>query len=71
MNTSAIAVVVNGEPRELPFEQSVTAMLEHLQIPADRVAVELNKVLIRKRNWAATWVTSGSRVEIVEFVGGG
>jgi thiamine biosynthesis protein ThiS len=33
--------------------------------------VELNKTLIRKRDWSATTISQGSQVEIVEFVGGG
>ncbi len=71
MNTYAITVTVNGERHELPAQQSVAQLLGHLQLPADRVAVELNKALIRKRDWAATEVRDGSRLEIVEFVGGG
>jgi thiamine biosynthesis protein ThiS len=33
--------------------------------------VELNKSIVRKRDWDATLVTGGSQVEVVEFVGGG
>jgi thiamine biosynthesis protein ThiS len=66
-----IAITVNGEPRELPGEVSVIRLLQHLALPADRVAVELNKRLIRKRDWEQTAVGDGATLEIVEFVGGG
>ena len=71
MDTDTIAVIVNGERRELPASQSVVAVLGYLHLPEDRVAVELDKTLVRKRDWAATEVTNGSQLEIVEFVGGG
>ncbi len=46
-------------------------LLEWLKVSSDRVAVELNKSIVRKRDWEQTPVPSGSQVEIVEFVGGG
>jgi sulfur carrier protein len=55
----------------VPPDQSVSALLERLQIPSDRVAVELNKKLVRKRDWDQTVIPHASQVEIVEFVGGG
>ncbi|MBV8708311.1 MAG: sulfur carrier protein ThiS [Acidobacteriaceae bacterium] len=64
-------VVVNGERQEVPPDQSVSSLLKWLQIPSDRVAVELNKRLVRKRDWDQTVVPHASQVEIVEFVGGG
>lgn len=66
-----VDVVVNGERQEVPPEQSVSTLLKWLQIPSDRVAVELNKKLVRKRDWEQTVVPHASQVEIVEFVGGG
>ena len=71
MQATPIEVLVNGERREVPPEQSVSALLKWLQIPSDRVAVELNKKLVRKRDWDQTVVPHASQVEIVEFVGGG
>ena len=67
----SIEVLVNGERREVPSDQSVSALLTWLQIPSDRVAIELNKKLVRKRDWDQTVVPHASQVEIVEFVGGG
>ena len=71
LGTTAIEVLVNGERREVPPNQSVSALLAWLQIPSDRVAVELNKDLVRKRDWSQTMVLPASQIEIVEFVGGG
>jgi thiamine biosynthesis protein ThiS len=66
-----IEVFVNGEPFQVPANSNVTELLTFLKIAPDRVAVELNKILVRKRDWQATHISSGARVEVVEFVGGG
>ena len=71
MSAESIEVEVNGEARRVPPGQSVQGLLAWLEVPFERVAVELNKSIVRKRDWAATQVESGARVEIVEFVGGG
>ena len=71
MDTETIDVEVNGEARRVPEGQSVAALLAWLEVPLERVAVELNKAIVRKREWATTRVEYGARVEIVEFVGGG
>jgi sulfur carrier protein len=71
MQPQFIGVTVNGESRQVPVDQSVSSLLGHLQIQADRVAVELNKTIVRKRDWGQTAITDGAHLEIVEFVGGG
>ncbi len=66
-----VAVRVNGELREIPDGASVAALLDSLGIASDKVAVELNRAIVRKRDWETTLVSSGAQIEIVEFVGGG
>jgi sulfur carrier protein len=69
--TKTIEIVVNGQPRQVPEGLDVLQLLEHLQIDASRVAVELNREIVRKTGWPATPVGEGAQVEIVWFVGGG
>ena len=66
-----IQVTVNGEPKEIPPHQSVAALLLTLNVASERVAVELNRSIVRKRDWDQTTVPPDSLIEIVEFVGGG
>jgi sulfur carrier protein len=66
-----ISIWVNGEPKNVAPNQSVSALLDTLRIASDRVAVELNKSIVRSRDWEKTTVPNGSHVEVVEFVGGG
>jgi len=71
MPAESIRVYINGEARQLPAPQTVAALLVTLQIPAERVAIELNKSIVRKREWESTLVGQDAKLEIVEFVGGG
>jgi len=66
-----ISVEINGKRHEIPASLNVRGLLEHLQIDTARVAVELNKEIVRKAAWDATPVEAGSQIEIVMFVGGG
>lgn len=68
---AAIHISVNGESRQIPEGSSVAELLTFLKLPADRVAVELDKAIVRRRNWAETVIPDGAWLEIVEFVGGG
>ena len=66
-----IEIMVNGEPRTVPSGLRLDGLLKHLEIPAARVAVERNRVLVRKTDWSATEVLSGDQLVVVWFVGGG
>lgn len=46
-------------------------MLRALDLPESRVAVERNRALVRKTDYADTALADGDRIEIVTFVGGG
>ncbi|HZS56659.1 MAG TPA: sulfur carrier protein ThiS [Bryobacteraceae bacterium] len=71
MQNDSIEIVVNGERKSVPADLSVSELLNALEVAADRVAVELNKSIVRKRDWGKTPVPNGSQIEIVQFVGGG
>ena len=64
-------VQINGEPKEVPSGINLEALLDLLSLPQQRIAVELDRQVVRKVDWATTSVEDGSRVEIVHFVGGG
>jgi sulfur carrier protein len=69
--TKTIEVVVNGQTRRIPEGLSVRTLLAHLEIDASRVAVELNRSIVRKTEWDSAAVSNGAHIEIVWFVGGG
>jgi len=67
----SVRILINGEKKELPGSISVSDLLDRFELPSQRVAIELNKIVIRKSNWAETLVNDGDRIEVVHFVGGG
>lgn len=69
--TDQIEIVVNGSPQSIPRALKVIDLLAFLGIAGDRVAIELDGAIVRKHDWAATVVAAGSKLEIVQFVGGG
>ncbi|HYP08803.1 MAG TPA: sulfur carrier protein ThiS [Bryobacteraceae bacterium] len=66
-----IGVTVNGESRSIPYGLTVIQVLEWLGVEPARVAVELNRGIVRQADWATTAVDAGAQIEIVQFVGGG
>jgi sulfur carrier protein len=66
-----MTVVVNGERREIPDGLTVAAMIEHLGMPLERVALERNLDILSRTLWKETSVQENDRFEIVHFVGGG
>jgi thiamine biosynthesis protein ThiS len=70
-NEAGIGITVNGERRSVPAGLNVREVLSRLGVAADRVAVEMNREIVRKAEWETTVVPDGASLEIVEFVGGG
>jgi sulfur carrier protein len=64
-------VRLNGEIREVPDGVTVAALLAHLGVKAQRVAVEVNEAVVTKDRYEAHALAAGDAVEIVAFVGGG
>jgi sulfur carrier protein len=62
---------INGEPHSVPPVTNVRELLAFLGIGEERVAVELNRNIVRRAEWESTVVSDRDRVEIVQFVGGG
>ncbi len=69
--TGAMTVIVNGQPKDCPDGASLAQFIEHLQLKADLVAVELNREIAFRKLWSETPLREGDRLEIVHFVGGG
>ncbi|MFQ5767208.1 MAG: sulfur carrier protein ThiS [Acidobacteriota bacterium] len=66
-----IRLWVNGEERQAQEGASVADLLQSLDIKAVRVAVEHNRCILKRDEFASTGLAEGDRLEIVQFVGGG
>ncbi len=64
-------VVINGVESEVKENLSLSSLLETLDLPVARVAVELNQTVVRRSTWAETMLIENDKIEIVHFVGGG
>jgi len=63
-------IKVNGEERELSPGSDILKLLAEHQLTIDKVAVELNRRLVRSEKYS-TELRAGDEIEIVSFVGGG
>lgn len=70
-NRQDMTVIVNGQPVSVNAPATVAQVLEQLQLPHLRVAVEVNQTVVPRSQWAAHPVNDGDRLEVVQFVGGG
>ena len=46
-------------------------VVQALRLEPDRVAVELDRVIVKRALWEETEIRAGAEIEIVMFVGGG
>jgi len=66
-----VQVTVNDEPRALRVGATVAELIDSLGLGSRRVAVEVNRTLVPRVEYAATRLADGDAVEIIHFVGGG
>jgi len=66
-----LTIVVNGNQTDIRESATVSDLITQLGLKAERVAVELNKKIIRRAEWETTTISEGDRLEVVHFVGGG
>lgn len=64
-------VEVNGEARDVTAAITLAEFIEQLALAPERLAIELNRRVVRRAHWPETILNEGDRIEIVHFVGGG
>lgn len=67
----SVRITLNGDPRDLRGPLTVAALLADLSIDPRVVAVEVNRVVVKRDRYSETMIDAGAEVEIVAFVGGG
>jgi len=66
-----MTVVINGESKKFAQRSSLEELLKTLDLPDRRIAVELNKNVVRRQDWGRVKISDKDRIEIIHFVGGG
>ncbi|HUS06959.1 MAG TPA: sulfur carrier protein ThiS [Bryobacteraceae bacterium] len=64
-------IVLNGVSRDVPDGLTLRDLLLRVEIDPERVAVELNRNIVRRGEWTSRVVEPGACIEVVQFVGGG
>ncbi len=64
-------ICLNGETKELEGGLTLQQLLDQLQIPAGRVACEVNLKIIKRALYVNTPLSDGDAVEIIQAIGGG
>ncbi len=66
-----MTIMLNGEERTLKEGTTVAELIAELGIKKRRIAVEVNRDIIPREEYATTELHPGDLVEVVHFVGGG
>jgi sulfur carrier protein len=64
-------VTINGERQFLSGSPTLRQVVLGLNLEPERVAIELNREIVKRPLWDSTRVEAGAELEIVMFVGGG
>lgn len=64
-------LTLNGEAKDVTDVATVAALVASLGLENTRVAVEVNRQIVRRAAWPDVVLAEGDVVEIVHFVGGG
>ena len=64
-------IIVNGDTRQVRAGDTIADLVRTLELDPERLAVEFNRRIIKRAQWASTPLVAESQIEIVQFVGGG
>ena len=66
-----IKITVNGKQIQVIPKFSLKSLITKLNIPLNKIAIELNKKIIDKKRISKIQLKKGDKIEIVHFIGGG
>jgi len=66
-----IKIKLNGKTKSLPDSTYLSNLLKKLNIPINKVAIELNEEIIDKKKINKIRLNENDKIEIVHFIGGG
>ena len=66
-------MLVNGEniPLDSLSKPDIASLLEHFKLSKERIALEHNKKIIKKKDYGSVSLKEDDTIEILHFVGGG
>ena len=70
-NKNKIKITVNGKQMTVKLKFSIKSLIDKLKMPISKVAIEINREIVNKKNINKIILKKGDRIEIVHFIGGG
>ena len=69
--TKKIKININGKTLLLAKGTSVYKVIKKTKLQPNKIAIELNKKIINKKNVNKIFLKNKDKIEIVHFIGGG
>jgi len=66
-----IKIKLNGKNKKIEENYKILKLLTDLNIPLNKVAIELNQEILDKKKLGKIYLKNNDRIEIVHFIGGG
>jgi len=70
-NLNVAKIQLNGSPHEIINGTDLNELLNKLKIQRNKVAIEVNGVIIERKKYPKLILNKNDKVEIVHFIGGG
>lgn len=66
-----IQITINGEPRSIAPDLTAAQLIDLLELGGRRLAMEINREILPRSQYAGHRLNDGDRIEIVQAIGGG
>ena len=66
-----IKIKINGKINKIDDKTKLSDLVKNLKVPLKKVAIELNREIVDKKNLNKIYLKVNDKIEIVHFIGGG
>ncbi len=66
-----IKIKINGKINKIDDKTKLSDLVKNLKVPLKKVAIELNREIVDKKNLNKINLQVNDKIEIVHFIGGG
>ena len=66
-----IKIKINGKINKIDYKTKLSDLIKNLKVPLKKVAIELNREIVDKKNLNKIILKVNDKIEIVHFIGGG
>ncbi len=66
-----IKIKINGKINKIDDKTKLSDLVKNLKVPLKKVAIELNRKIVDKKNLNKINLKVNDKIEIVHFIGGG